>query len=229
MGVPKEPRQLRRVSELVDGVPQLVQERVRGVVVVGRVHQHADVTVPVDIDAEGVLALALAREEVAAGEDVVDVDPDAAERPLPQLEDVAVAEERVEVDASVRRCVLEERIRVVPGPQLAYGTAEPRGEPLVERSLPTRERLGGRSVAGSERVQELPFVELADRDRELEPVPIPERACGLVAQARQLTYVVRDSRADGLGRLPRLPALVHVVALAQDPLDRDVVDLARRG
>ena len=153
------------------------------------------------------------------------VELDPVERPARELHDVTALEQRVEVDGTVRRELLEERIRVVPRTKLRDGAPEPGGQALVERSLPARERLGRRRVRLLQRLEQLPLVELVDREREREPVAVPEPASRLVAQAGELAHVVGDLGADRLRRLPRLAALGGVVALAEDALDLGVVDL----
>ena len=51
-----------------------------------------------------------------------------------------------------------------------------------------------------------------------------QRPRGLVAQPGELAHVVGDGGTDGLRRLPGLATLVRVVARAEDPRDRVVVD-----
>ena len=121
-------------------------------------------------------------------------------------------EERVEVDRAVGRRLLEERIGVVPRAQLGDRAAEPRCEPLVEPRLPAREGLGGRAIGLGERLDELPLVELVGREREREPVAVPEPARRLVPQSGELADVVGDLGADGLRRLPRLLPLGGIFA-----------------
>ncbi len=114
----------------------------------------------------------------------------------------------------------------MPGAELLHGAAEALGEPRVGPRLPCGEGVGGEAVALVEGREELGLVHLRRRDREREPVAVPERACRLVPQPGQLPHVVGDRCADRLRRFPRLAALGHVVARAQDPLDLVVVDLA---
>ena len=57
------------------------------------VGEHADVTLAVDVDAERVLALPLAREEVAAIEDRPGVDADPVVRRSSERHDVLACEE----------------------------------------------------------------------------------------------------------------------------------------
>ena len=212
-------------AQVVDAVAELVKHRVRRLLVRDDVREHPDVAVTVDVDAEGVLALATAWIQVAAAEDSRHIELDSVERPARELHDVTALEQRVEVDRTVRRELLEERIRVVPRTKLRDGAAEAGGQALVESSLPARERLGRRSLRLLQRLEQLPLVELVDREREREPVPVAEPTSRFVAQAGELAHVVGDLGADRLRRLPRLAALGGVVALAEDALDLGVVDL----
>ena len=179
----------------------------------------------VDVDAEGMLVLAVARVQVASLDDPVDVEPDTRHRATRQPDDVLALEERVEIDGPVRRRLLEERIRVVPRAQVSRRAAEPRSESLVERTFPAPERRGGDAIGLGERARELALVELVGRQGEGEPVAVAETARGLVAQARELADIVGNDRAHGLGRLPGLAALDRVVALAKDALDLGIADL----
>ena len=156
------------------------------------------------------------------------LEADALERPLGEAHDVLSPEERVEIDRALGGRLLEERIGVVPGAEIGDGAAEALGEPGVERALPARERRRRRAVGVGERLQELLLVQLVGREREREPVAVPERARRLVAEARKLANVVGDRCADRLRRLPGFPPLGLVVAFPQDALDLVVVDLAAR-
>src|SRR5207344_3196211 len=106
-----------------------------------------------------------------------------------------------------------------------HGAPEPLDEARVERSFPARERRGCGAVGRGERLDQLCFVELVRREREREPVAVPEGARGLVAEAGELADVVRDLGADRLRRLPRLATLRDVLALPEEPLDLRVVHL----
>ena len=106
------------------------------------VRDDPDVAGAIDVDAERVLVLAVARVQVASLDDPVDLEPDTRHRATRQLDDVRALEERVEVDSPVRRRLLEERIGVVPRPQVSRCAAEPRSESLVERAFPASERPG---------------------------------------------------------------------------------------
>src|SRR4249920_2050555 len=135
------------------------------------------------------LALAAARVQVARREDRLDRKADALEGPASERDDVPVGEQRVEVDGAVRRRLLEERIGVVPGSELGHGAPEPLDEARVERSFPARERRGCGAVGRGERLDQLCLVELVRREREREPVAVPEGARGLVAEAGELADV----------------------------------------
>src|SRR5439155_9591999 len=150
---------------------------------------------------------------------------EAAERPTGELEQVAPAEEVIEVDAAFYGRVLEERVGIVPGAKLRGGASETRGELRVEGALPACKRFRRCSVRLLECRGQLRLVHLVRLEREREPVAVPEHAGRLVAQAGELPHVVGDRRSDRLRRLPRLAPLIRIVALAQDPLDLVVVDL----
>ena len=221
----QEPRQVVAEAEVVHAVPELVEHRVRRVVRLHGVGEDAHVAAAVDVDAERVLVLAVARVEIAPREDPLDVESDPLEGAARERDDVLPLEERVEVDRAVGRRLLEEGIRVVPRTQLRDGAAEASGQLLVERALPARERLGGHPIRVGERVDQLLLVELVGRQRQREPVAMAEGARGLVPEARELADVVGDLGANRLRRLPRLAALARIVASAEDPLDLGVLDL----
>ena len=224
MAVAQEPREPLVEADVVRTMPELVEHRVGPVAVVGNVREHADVALAVDVDAERVLALAVAREEVAAVEDGIRVDAEAVVRGTRERHDVLAREHVREVDPTGRRHLLEEGVLVVPGPQLADRAAELLREPCVGRRLPAGERIGGQPVALVERLEEPRLVHLRGVDGQREPVAVAERPSRLVAEPRELPHVVRHRGAHGLRRLPRLTPLCDVVALAQDSLDLVVVD-----
>ena len=203
----QEPRQVVAVAEVVHAVAELVEHRVRRVVRLHGVGEDAHVAAAVDVDAERVLVLAVARVEIAPREDALDVESDPLEGSARERDHVLPLEERVEVDGAVGRRLLEEGIRVVPRTQLRDGAAEASGQLLVERPLPARERLGGHPIRVGERVDQLLLVELVDRQREREPVAMTEGPRRLVPEACQLANVVGDFGADGLRGLPRLATL----------------------
>ncbi len=222
----EEPRQLVAQAEVVDAVAELVQHRVCGLVGRHEVREHADVAPTVDVDAERVLVLAVAGVDVAPRDDAVRLEADALDRPAGKGDDVRSLEVRIEIDCAVRRCLLEERVGVVPWPEVGHRAPEARRQPLVEDRLPALERLGGRPVGLGERVRQPPLVELVGREGQRVPVPMAQRPRRLVAQARDLAHVVGHDGADGLRRLPRLSALPRVVTPAEDLLDLGVPHLA---
>ena len=65
----QQPRQVVAEAEVVDAVAELVEHRVRRVVGRHDVREHPDVAATIDVDAEGVLVLAVARVQVAALDD----------------------------------------------------------------------------------------------------------------------------------------------------------------
>ena len=224
MRVAQEPRQRRVEAGIERRVAELVQHRVHPLLAGHDVREHADVAGSVDVDAERVLALAVAREEVAAVEHGARLEPDSVVGAARDLDEVGALEEAVEVDAALGRHLLEERVGVVPRPQIADGAAEPAREPLVERRLPARERLGRRAVRLVERGHQLVLVHLGRRHRESEPVAVAERVRGGVPQPRELADILGDGGADGLRGLPGRAPLVDVVAVLQDLPDLVVVD-----
>ncbi len=123
-----------------------------------------------------------------------------------ELDDVLAREQRVEIDAAGGRHLLEERIGVVPRPQVVGRAPEALGEPRVGRRLPGAERgvRGGLHVC--ERGEEALLGHLVRRQREREPVALAEATRRLVAQAGELSDVVGDLGADRLGRAARPPS-----------------------
>ena len=114
----EQPRQVVAEAEVVDAVAELMEHRVHGVVGRDQVREDTDVPATVDVDAEGVLVLAVAREEIAPLHDAVGVEADSAHRATRERDDVLRLEQPVEVDRAVGRRLLEERIGVVPGPEV---------------------------------------------------------------------------------------------------------------
>ena len=82
------------------------------------VGQHADVALAVDVGAEGVRALAGLLVQVAAGDHVVDRQADAGVEVAAELQDVGAGVDGVEVGLEDGGRLLEERVVVVPGPQV---------------------------------------------------------------------------------------------------------------
>ena len=103
---------------VVDGVPELVEHRVHPPFAGLDVAQHAHVAGPVDVDAERVLALAVAGVEVAAVEDGAHVEAEAVVGAHGERLEVGVGEEVVDGDRALGGRGLEERVVVVPRPQL---------------------------------------------------------------------------------------------------------------
>jgi hypothetical protein len=122
---------------------------------------------------------------------------------------------RIEVDDRVGRRLLEERVGVVPRPELGDDAREPRRQSLVEVRLPPGKRLGRGAIAVGERLDELCLVHLVRRQRQGEPITVAERACCLVAKPGELADVVANLGPHRLGRLPRLASLPRVVAPAK--------------
>jgi hypothetical protein len=126
-------------------------------------------------------------------------------------------EERLQRDLAVGRELLEERVGVVPRPQLVG--AEATGEPPVELGLPSPERLVGAPLDVLEDAEQPSLFELLEVERHAVVVGVAEVARDGVAQPRQLAHAPRDDRADLLGRLPRPPPQVDVVGRLEDALD----------
>ena len=204
---------------------ELVEHRLGRLVRLDGVRQDSHVAEPVDVDAERMLVLAVARVQVAAREDLVHVEAKPVEGSSRERDDVVTLEQRVEVHGSLGRRLLEERIGVMPWPQLRYRAAESGRELLVDCPLPPRERLRRDAVGVGQRLDQLLLVELVDRQREGKPVAMPECSRRLVPKARELADVVGDLRAHGLRRLPGLATLGRIVAVAKDALDLGVPKL----
>src|SRR5262249_20655381 len=138
---------------VVDAVSELVEHRVHPPLVRLDVAQDAYVALAVDVDAERVLALAVARIEVAALEHRLDVEPEAGVGPQGERDEVARREHGVEVDRTTRRRVLEEGLVQMPGPDLVDAAVEAGRQRLVELALPGvegRERHAVDLVEGGE-------------------------------------------------------------------------------
>ncbi len=203
---------------------QLMEHRVGPVPVGHHVREDAHVALTVDVDAERVLALSVPWEEVAAIEDRAGLEADAVEGRARERDHVDALEHLRQVDPTCRGDLLEERILVVPGPEIGDVAVEALAEARVGLRLPCGEWLDGQRVALVERLEEASLVHLRGRDGEREPVAVADRARRLVAQPRELAHVLRDRGADRLRRLPGLLPLRDVVARPQDPLDLVVVD-----
>ena len=219
-----QPRQRVVTLAVVDGVAELVEHGVHPPLAGLDVAQDAHVAGAVDVDAERVLALAFAGVEVAVAEHRTDVEPETVVRTQGERLEVGIGEEVVDGDRTLGRGVLEERVVVVPRPQLAGRDREPAGQRLVDGVLPFGERFGGDAVDVVERGERARLVELAGRQGEGEVVAGAQLPGGLVAQAGQLSDAVGDLGTDLLRRLPRGASRIAVVAGAQDLGDRVVVD-----
>ena len=198
-GLAQQPRQLRVDREVVDGVAELVHHRREPARPRLAVREHAHVVAAVDVGAERVLVLAVARVEVAARDHAVDVVAERLEVAAGDLDRIEVLERRLERVVAGRRRILEERIRVVPGLQrLAVRDAEARALALVDRGLGA---LPGRRQAALEVVEQAQqpgLVELVERQREREVVAIAERAArprcaGARARARAAPHAGRST------------------------------------
>src|ERR671939_166213 len=75
---------------------------------------------PIDVEAERMLTLAFAREDVARIEHSLDVDSPRRKGPAREVRRVGPLEEVVELDAPVWGKLLKERVRVVPRHQLDH-------------------------------------------------------------------------------------------------------------
>ena len=189
------------------------------------VRQHPHVALAVDVDAERVLGLARSREEVAALDDRRRLELEPVEGAARELDDVRPREEMARVEPSGDRHLLEEHVLVVPGAKLVDRAAEPAGELTVHLRLPRGERRSRERIALPERGEQPILAHLHRLDREREPVAIPQPTGRLVPEPGELADVVGHSGADRLRRLPGLAPLRDVVALAENPADRVVVQL----
>ncbi len=212
--LPQEPGEGGVELAVVHGVAELVEHRLGPPLVGLDVAQDAHVALAVDVDAERVLALPLARVEVAPGEHGPRVEADAVVAAHGEGLDVGVLEEGVEVDGAADRRVLE----------IGGLAAEPLGERGVEARLPFAERCRGRLLHLVEGGEQSPLVELAGGQREGEVVAVAEPARRLVPETGELANAVGDLGADLLRRLPCRPPRRRVVARAQHIGDRVVVD-----
>ena len=92
------------------------------------------------------LALAVAGEKVAAGEDRCDVEADAVVGGQRGRLEIDVREQRVEIERAGGRGLLGEGVGRVPRAQLTDRAAEAPSLFGVGLGLPASERLGGRAV-----------------------------------------------------------------------------------
>ena len=124
---------------------QLVEHRPQPFPARHHVGQHADVALAVHVLAEGVRALARLFEKVAAGQHVVDRQADAFVKLADGLNRVDGAVDRLEVAVDGRR-LLEERVLIVPRPQVGDVRAALPGQGRVDLGLGRMERPAGQGV-----------------------------------------------------------------------------------
>ena len=153
----------RDVLAGVDRVAQLVQHRAHPVLVGHDVGQHADVALAVDVGAEGVRALARLLVQVAA----LRARRRSAGRCRRRTRGTASGCRRLANTASrfapkTAGDFLEERVVVVPGPQLVDGDAAVRGQLGVDLGLGRLERPAGQLVELVEQLEHLVLVLLVE-------------------------------------------------------------------
>ena len=219
-----EPGERAVAFTVVDRVAELVEHGLHPSLARLDVAQHAHVAFTIDVDAERVLALAVARVQVAVCEHGSEIEAEAVVRAHGERLDVGVLEEVVERDGTGGGRVLEERIIEMPGPEIVLRAPESRRQRRIELTLPLRERLLGRAVDVGQRREEPVFVELAGAQREREVIAIAEVSRRLVAQLHELPDVAGHLGSDLLGGVPCPLALGGIVARAEDLGDRVVVD-----
>ena len=224
MAVTQHPRQGRVDATVERGMAELVEHRVLPALAGHDIGEQTHVARAIDVDAERVLAFPLAREEITALEHRMRLEPDAVEGQLGEGDGVTGGEQGVDVDATLDRYVLEERVGVVPRRELGDRASEPGRQPIVDASLPACERLAGGAVDLGQRRKEPLLVHLGSGEGEGEPVAVANGTRCLVPEARKHAHVVRDSGTDRLRGFPRLATPVDIVALAENPQDLVVVD-----
>ena len=148
-GLAQEPGQLRVDREVVDRVAELVHHRPEPARARLAVREHAHVVTAVDVGAERVLVLAVARVEVAAREHVVDVVAERAEVGARDLDRVEVLERGLERIVGARRQRPGRRRRRSPTAAACSPAGRPRRArwPVVDRGLHARP--GGREPTSS--------------------------------------------------------------------------------
>ena len=132
-----------------------MEHRAHPVLVGHDVGEHAHVALAVDVGAKGVRALAGLFVEVAAGDHVVDRQADAGVEVAAKLEDVGLRIHRVEIGGENRRRFLEERIVVMPGPQIGDRHSALLGQLGVDLELELAERLARQLVELVEKLEDL--------------------------------------------------------------------------
>ena len=233
-GAAHEPGQRVVALAVVDRVAELVEHRVHPPLARLDVAEHAHVAGAVDVDAERVLALAVARVQVAVREHGAHVESEAVVGAQGQGFEVGVDEEVVDARSRPRRAGSGRT-----GRRSARGAGRRRRSRSGAASDVSTSRFHsangsrGGPVDVVERGEQPGLVELPGRQREREVVAGAEVARRLVAQPGQLADAVGDLGTDLLRRLPRRPSFVGVVARAEDLGDGVVVDPpavdARRG
>ena len=215
-GVAQGPGQ-RAVVELgVDRVAELVQQRVHPVGIGLDAAQDAHVAGAVDVAGKSVLVLARLFEQVAALDDVVDVQAHAVEVRFGQGDQVLVLVIGVEVHRVDDRRLLEEAVLVVPGLELLFGDAAARGQEGVDVVFQGGEAAAGQFVQFIEKGFDLLRVLLAQLQLHLLEIGESQLPGGGVAQAHQLQDVGGDQAADLLARFPDFFQLAGVGRGAQD-------------
>ena len=125
---------------------ELVQQSRHPVVVLHHVGQDANVAAPVDIGAKGMRAFACLLIQIAPGDDVVDRKTDAGVKIATQLRQVRLTKGLVDVGGEDGGRLLEERILVMPRPQLIDWSVAGGRQFGVDFRLGLTERLAGEIV-----------------------------------------------------------------------------------
>ena len=221
----QQPRQAAVDRHVVDAVAELVEHRPEPALARLDVREDPHVVAAVDLDAERVLVLVRARVEVAAREDALDRVAERVEVGARDRERIESGERRLERVAVDQRRVLEERLGVVPRPQLLVrGNADPRSLRLVDRALLTRPCVAEQQLETIEQSEEPALVELLQLERHREVVAVPEAASRLVARACQLAHLRGGAGADLLRGVPGSPPRAAIARVAQDRVDLVVRD-----
>jgi hypothetical protein len=205
-------------------VSELVQHRFGPTRTRGVVAEDAHIAVTVDVDAECMLHLARARDEVAAGDDTAHVESHRFEAPDGELLQIGIPQVRIEVDADRARRVLEEGIVVVPGPQCIDGDREALRELLIELRFHRTEGCVGDVVDLGEGREQAIFVEVGGREREGEVITEAERPGCLIAEPDELAHVGGNLLAHALRGRPRRGSSRRVVTRPQYLENLVVVD-----
>ena len=221
----QQPRQLAVETVEVDRVTELVQHRLGPALARHVVAEHAHVVAAVDVDAERVLDLAVARLEVAAADDIADVEADARRT-------CASSARRDRRRRSTRR---GRRRR----PRAGSGRTGRRSATAATPRRRSPKRAARRASSWSFSARNGAAVMsstsasvaksrgssksvVASVSREV--IAEAERPRGLVAQPDEVAQIGRDLGADRLRRFPRAAPVRRVGGSAQDVEDRVVVD-----